>query len=270
MNGIKISIVTICLNNVNSIRATVESVINQSYTNIEYIIVDGGSIDGTMNELTTYRNKISQIISEPDEGLYDAINKGLKLASGDVVGLIHAGDRLFNNQIIEKIAHHFMNNDIDVMYGNSVLVNKKDKPVRINKSPEYQRSLVTRGWMPSHQSIYIRRPLLNQFGYYNLDLHPSSDYEFFLRYFYFNKLRIKSLNAFVLRFAIGGRSTKKYINNLRAQKQHKACWRVNGVEPPLFLVPMKLLRKPIQFIRAYFWRLYIQPPIPEIKEQCTQ
>lgn len=255
MNNLKISIITICLNNVNSIRATVESVINQNYPNIEYIVIDGGSTDGTTEILEEYKNYITKMLSEPDKGLYDAINKGLKLATGNIVGLIHAGDRLFNNIVIEKIANHFIKNDIDIMYGHSLMVNHNDQPVRVNKSPEYKRALVSRGWMPSHQSIYIKRNLLDRYGYYNLEMHPSSDYEFFLRYFYFNKLKIKRLNEFILKFSMGGRSTKNYINNLKAQKQHIACWLVNGEQPPLYLVPMKILRKPIQFIRAASYRL---------------
>jgi len=250
----KVSIITICLNNVNSIKATIESVINQNYSDIEYILIDGGSSDGTLEIISDYKDGIAKIISEPDRGLYDAINKGLKLATGDVVGLIHAGDRLFDNYVIEKIASFFIDNHVDIIYGHSLLVNEFDKPVRVNRSPRFRRSLVARGWMPSHQSIYLRRHLLMQYGYYNLRLHPSSDYEFFLRYFYFNCLRIKLLDVYILKFAMGGRSTKNYMNNLKAQKQHKECWRINGKEPPILLIPLKLLRKPIQFIRAYFLR----------------
>jgi glycosyltransferase involved in cell wall biosynthesis len=251
---LKISIITICYNNAKTIRRTIESVINQSYPAIEYILVDGGSKDGTLDIIGEYKDRISGFISEKDKNLYDAINKGLKMATGDVAGLIHAGDRLFNTEVIQKIADHFTRNDIDIMYGNSLLVNSLDVPVRVNISPEYSRGLVKRGWMPSHQSIYIRRPLLEKYGYYNISLHPSSDYEFFLRYFYFNNLKIKKLNAFVLRFSMGGISTRNYMNNLRGQKQHVECWKVNGENPPFYLVPMKLLRKPRQFVVAAWYR----------------
>ncbi|MCT4588719.1 MAG: glycosyltransferase [Carboxylicivirga sp.] len=254
MEALKVSIITICLNNEETVEATVASVLGQSYPNIEYIVVDGASTDGTLRALEPYKSEIACLISEPDKGLYDAINKGLHKATGDVVGLIHAGDRLYDANIIEKIVEHFDDKKPDVMYGHSILVNADDHPVRVNRSPAYKRSLVQQGWMPSHQSIYMKRSLLDQFGYYNLDLHPSSDYEFFLRYFYFNKLKVSRLDEYVLRFAMGGRSTRDYRNNLRAQKQHVECWRVNGEEPPIYLVPLKLLRKPIQFIRAWFWQ----------------
>lgn len=255
MCTLKISIVTICYNNAKQIRATIESVVNQSYKNIEYIIIDGKSSDDSPNIIREYEKHLYKYVSEPDQNLYDAINKGLKLATGDVVGLIHAGDRLFNNEIIQKIADHFYINDIDIMYGNSILVNDKNIPVRVNRSPEYKKYLVKMGWMPSHQSIYMKKEILDKTGYYNLDLHPSADYEFFLRYFYFNNYKIKRLNEFVLRFATGGRSTRNYMNNLRGQKQHIQCWKVNGEKPPFFLIPLKLLRKPRQFAVAAFYRI---------------
>ncbi len=250
MNNPKISIISICFNNEKDIRPTIKSVINQTYPNIEYIIVDGKSTDGTLKIIKEFNDRISKWISEPDQGLYDAINKGIKMATGDIVGLIHAGDKLYDNRVIEKIADHFEKNDVDVSYGHSKLVNEKGIPVRINRSPNFSKKLIRQGWMPSHQSIYIRRSVFEKHGYYNLALHPSSDYEFFLRYFYFNNLRVKRLDEYILKFAMGGRSTKNYLNNLKAQKQHKECWKVNGENPPLFLIPFKLMRKPKQFVLA--------------------
>jgi len=252
----KISIVTICFNNVNEIRRTIESVVAQSYKDIEYVVVDGGSSDGTIDIINEYSGKVSNFLSEPDRNMYDAINKGLALASGDVVGLIHAGDRLYDTDTVKKIAAHFVAHDIDVMYGHSVMVGENDIPVRINKSPEYKRSLVKRGWMPSHQSIYVKRDTLYKYGLYKLDLHPSADYEFFLRYFYFNRLSIKRLDEYILRFSMGGMSTRNYLNNLRSQKQQIKCWEENGETPPFYLVPLKLLRKPKQFLLAIIYRVF--------------
>jgi len=257
LNMEKVSIVTICYNNSKDIRATVESVLSQSYNNIEYIIVDGKSRDNTLEIVSEYSDRISKIISEPDKNLYDAINKGIRLSTGDIVGLIHAGDRLFDNQIVEKIASHFTENEIDAMYGNSIIVNSNDLPVRVNKSPEFNKKLFEVGWMPSHQSIYIRRDKLDMKNLYRLDLGGSADYEFVLRHFYFGSLKVKKLDEFVIRFAIGGRSTKflNYFKLFKVQKVHIKCWKLNGKTPPFYMVPLKLLRKVKQFALALYYNV---------------
>ncbi|SHE34633.1 glycosyltransferase [Fodinibius roseus] len=248
--GFKISVITICFNNEQEIRDTIESVVDQAYDEIEYIVVDGNSMDNTMAIIREYSEHINTIISEPDEGMYDAINKGFRLATGDVVGLIHAGDRLFDDQVISRIAEHFISNDIDAMYGHSILVNKEDEPVRVNKSPEFRKSLFKVGWMPSHQSVYIKKEVIERLGNYRTDLGGSADYEFVLRYFYFNDLKVKRLDAYILRFAMGGRSTSNYHKIFKSQAIQKKCWKLNGEAPPFYMIPLKLLRKIPQFYKA--------------------
>lgn len=247
----KISIVTIAYNNASDIRPTLESVVNQSYSNIEYIVVDGNSTDGTVDIINEYKSDIYLFISERDKGMYDAINKGIKASTGDIVGLIHAGDRLYDEHIIGKIANHFTENDIDAMYGHSILIKDDDRPFRVNKSPEFKKKLMKRGWMPSHQSVYIRREVFDELGLYRLDLGGSADYEFVLRYFYVNPLKIKRLDDFIVRFSIGGRSTTNYSGTLvTSQKRHLKAWEIHGIKPPSYIIPFKLLRKIPQFIRA--------------------
>ncbi|REL24733.1 glycosyltransferase [Rhodohalobacter sp. SW132] len=251
----KISIVTIAYNNAADIRPTLESVVNQTYDNIEYVVVDGDSSDGTVEIINEYKSGIDTFISEPDKGMYDAINKGIKASTGDIVGLIHAGDRLFDEHVIGKIANHFSENEIDASYGQSVLVGDDDQPVRVNISPEFSKSLFKIGWMPSHQSIYIRREIFDQLDYYRTDLGGSGDYEFVLRYFYFNDLRVKRLDEYIIRFSMGGRSTSNYHKILKTQMVHVNCWKLNGQSPPIYMVPLKLLRKVPQFLRAFKMKL---------------
>src|SRR5699024_9063597 len=148
---------------------TIESVASQAYDNIEYIIVDGKSTDNTVGIVDEYSGYINATISEPDEGMYDAINKGIKVATGAVGGLIQAGDRLCDQQVIPSIAGHFLSNNIEAMYGHSILVNNKDEPVRVNKSPKFRKSLFKAGWMPSHQSVYIKKEVIKRLGYYRTD-----------------------------------------------------------------------------------------------------
>lgn len=251
----KISIISIAYNNEKDIKGTLESVINQDYKDIEYIVVDRASTDKTLDIVKSYGNKIAKIISEPDNGIYDAINKGIKQATGDVVGLIHAGDRLYDKSVLSSIASHFENNDIDASYGHSVIVNSNDQPVRINKSPEFKKSLFKKGWMPSHQSIYIKREIFDRLGYYRLDIEGSGDYEFVLRYMYFNDIKIKRLDRFIIKFSMGGTSTSNYARIIRTQKVHIKCWELNGESPPFYMVPLKLGRKIPQFAKAFMKKI---------------
>lgn len=255
MKNLKISIITISYNNEKDIRKTIESVVNQTYKNIEYIVVDGKSSDNTLGIVNEYKDKIARIISEKDKNLYDAINKGIKMATGDIVGLIHAGDRLFDKNVIVDIANFFLQYKIDALYGHSYLVNKNDIPVRINKSPNFRKSLFKIGWMPSHQSIYIKRSIFDKLGLYRTDIGGSGDYEFVLRYFFFNNLTFKLFDRFIVRFALGGTSTSNYHKILKTQMTHVKCWKINGQSPPFYMVPLKLLRKVKQFTSAYFFNL---------------
>lgn len=243
---LKVSIITICYNNGHEIRATIESVINQTYNQIEYIIIDGASKDNSLSIINEYKDKITKIVSEPDQGIYDAINKGLKIATGDIVGLIHAGDKLYNNQVIEKIVSFFkINCDLDISYGNSVMINQKGKLCRINESPEFSRPLIRRGWMPSHQSIYCKREIFAKYGYYDTEIGWAADYEWFIRIFHKEELKIKRLKQYILKFTIGGTSTKSYKSRF-TEKHHrmiKKCWEVNGLKAPVGIVYWQMFRK---------------------------
>ena len=249
----KISIVTICYNNEKDIRATIESVVNQTYPYIEYIIKDGGSKDGTLAVVEEYKDKIAQIISAPDKGLYDAINTGIKAATGDVVGLIHAGDQLYDNEVVADIVRFFKENDVDVMYGHSRIVNTEGVTKRINRSPEFSRGLVKRGWMPSHQSIYVKRELFDKYGYYSQNVGGSGDYEWFIKYFYVNadKLKIKLNDRYIVKFFLGGQSTSNLASRGKKKNRDilKKCWLNNGVKPPFALPYLKLFRT----LRMMLW-----------------
>jgi glycosyltransferase len=246
----KISIITICRNNEKDIRPTIESVINQTYSDIEYIIVDGLSQDKTLEIIHEYRDKITKIISEPDKGLYDAINKGINAATGDIVGLIHAGDRLYDKFIIEKMAKYFIENKVDAIYGHSKIINAKKEVVRINESPQFKQSLFKQGWFPSHQSFYAKRALFQKYGLYNLKYKIAADYELLLRFLYFNDVKVSLLDEFIVSFSLGGTSTKNIKNILKLNKECADAWKDNGEAIPFYTIPMKLLRKIPQFIKA--------------------
>jgi glycosyltransferase len=248
----KISIITICFNNEADIRPTLESVVNQTYSDIEYIIVDGSSQDNTLAIVNEYKDKIAKIISEPDKGLYDAINKGIKAATGDVVGLIHAGDRLFDKEVIAKIARHFEEKDIDALYGHSQVINNENRMVRLNQSPLFHKSLFKKGWFPSHQSFYAKKELFQKYGLYNLNYKIAADYELLLRFLYFNNVKVSLLNEFILLFSLGGTSTKSLKNIVNLNKECIMAWKTNGQNIPFYTIPLKLLRKIPQYLKAKF------------------
>jgi len=253
--GPKVSIVTVAYNCASSILPTMQSVFDQTYSNIEYIVVDGASKDQTLELVLMHRDKIAHIVSEPDSNMYDGINKGIRLATGEVFGLIHAGDRLYSRDTIAKIAAAFTCDQLDAVYGHSVHVDKADKVVRENRSPPFSLSAIRRGWMPSHQGIYIKKRLIESHGDYRTDLGGDGDYEFFIRHFYKHTIGAKLVNDFVVRFSLGGSSTTNYHRLFKRQLAHVNCWRINGLSPPPFLVTFKLARKVPQFFRGLLSRV---------------
>lgn len=151
----KVSIITVVWNNADTIKDAIESVLNQTYKNIEYIIVDGGSTDGTIEIIQSYGNKISKFISEKDEGIYDAMNKGIKLATGDIVGILNSDDFYKSNDVIETVVREFISKDIDCLYGDLEYVDKNDtsKVIRYWKSNPYKEGLFQKGWHPPHPTF---------------------------------------------------------------------------------------------------------------------
>lgn len=257
----KISIITICFNNERDIRATIESVVNQTYSDIEYIIKDGGSKDNTIAIAKEYKERFEsvpghsyRVISCKDKGIYDAINQGIEAATGDVVGLIHSGDRLHDENIITNLARTFEENNADIVYGSSKAVKAEDKVVRVNIAKPFSKRIIRNGWVPPHMGIYVRKNSLNSFGLYRLDIGYAADYEWMIRYLYkhADELKIIGIKDFVVRFAMGGTSTSnlKVVVEKKQRNALENSWIVNGLTPPKLLVIRKWLSKVPMYIRA--------------------
>lgn len=206
----KVSVITVCYNRKATIEESINSVLDQDYPDIEYIVVDGNSSDGTQQIIEKYSDKISNYISEPDKGMYDAINKGLAMATGDVVGLMHSDDVFYDKGVVSEIVSAFKKNpDSDGIYGNGIYVtnDEEQKIVRNRIGGEYDYKKLKSGWLPLHPTVYIKKAVIERYGNYNLKFKIASDTEFLLRYLYKYKIKMTYLNSYVVKMRMGGLST---------------------------------------------------------------
>lgn len=206
----RISIITVCYNRKATIEKTIKSVLEQKYSNIEYIIIDGNSSDGTKEIIESYRDKISKYISEPDKGMYDAINKGLQLATGDVIGLMHSDDEFYDENAISKIAARFVfNPKTDGVYGDGIYVSNdtEERLIRNRIGGAFSLQKVKSGWLPLHPTVYLKKSIIEKHGLYNLDFKIASDTEFLLRYLYKYRIKMDYINAYIVKMRMGGMST---------------------------------------------------------------
>jgi glycosyltransferase len=206
----RISIITVCYNRKDTIAKAIESVLGQSFYNIEYIIIDGKSTDGTKEIIESYKQHLSQYISESDNGMYDAINKGLKLATGDIVGLMHSDDEFYDNNVLKRIAARFVDNqNIDGVYGDGIYVSNdsEQRIIRDRIGGVFSINRIKRGWLPLHPTVYLKKSIIDKHGFYSLDFKIASDTEFLLRYLYLHKIKMSYINSYIVKMRIGGMST---------------------------------------------------------------
>lgn len=248
----KISIITSCYNRETTIRDAIESVIGQSYLNIEYIVVDGASKDNSLSIINEYKDRITKIISEPDKGMYEGINKGIKVATGDIIGLMHSDDFFYSKDTVERIIREFERTDADLVYGNGLFVDFKDtdKVVRNWISGRYSKQKMHRGWLPLHPTVYIKRECFAQLGLYDESFKIAADSDFLVRYMYEGNLEISYLNEYIVRMRMGGLSTdpekmkRKWAEDLKLYRNHGFS--------PYWTLGCKILSKIPQFISAKF------------------
>lgn len=213
----KVSIITVVFNNAKFIGNCINSIQHQTYKSIEHIVIDGGSTDGTKEIINKYKERIAIYISEPDQGMYDGLNKGLKLATGDVIGILHSDDILDNNSIIEKIANEFSKASIDGLYGNLVYVNQNnpDKIIRYWESKEFYPEIIRKGWMPPHPTLFLRKNVVDKTGTFDLKFKIAADYDFMLRVLLTPGIKLKYLPVVITKMRTGGKSNRSFTNIIR-------------------------------------------------------
>lgn len=251
----KVSIITACYNSEKTISKTIKSVINQSYENIEYIIVDGSSNDGTLKIINDFKKKSDLkfiIISENDLGIYDALNKGIKLSKGEIIGFLHSDDFLANTNVISEIVKSFSKNEVDGIYGDLVYVYKNNvkKILRYWKSKNFKNSLLINGWMPPHPTLYLRKSVYKKHGFFNLHYKISSDYDFIIRIFKDEVLKFKYIPMVITKMRYGGISNGNLINIFHKIKEDFIILRKNNVGN-LFT----LLKKNFSKIEQFFFNV---------------
>lgn len=247
----KISIITVCLNSEATIESAIRSVIQQEYTDIEYIVIDGKSTDKTMDIIEKYKDKIFKIISEKDEGMYFAINKGIKLATGEVIGILNSDDFFSNNTVISKIVQTFLLKKTDAVYGDLQYVSRDDeaKIIRNWRSKPYNSGLFLRGWMPPHPTFFLKRYCYEKYGLYNNLFSISADYELMLRMLCKNKISSHYIPEVLVKMRTGGISNVTWTNRLNANREDRMAWRINELKPGFFTFLAKPLSKLTQFFR---------------------
>ena len=202
----KVSIITTCYNREKTIAQAIESVLGQDYPDIEYIVVDGMSQDRSLEVIRSYGSRITKVIAEPDGGMYEAINKGIKAATGEVIGLLHSDDFLMHNHIIAEIVEHFQKTSADMVYGDGLFVDadETEKVIRDWRSGNYHRWKVRLGWLPLHPTVYIKRSAIEQYGLYKEKYQIAADSDFLVRYLYKADLQVEYLGKYVVRMRMGG------------------------------------------------------------------
>lgn len=245
-----VSIITSCYNRKDTIRDAIESVLEQDYLDIEYIIIDGASTDGTIDVIKQYEGCVSKIVSEPDSGMYEAINKGIQLATGDVIGLVHSDDMLYDSHVISDVVSCFEKTNADFVYGDGVFVSSKNinKVIRNWIGGTYKKWKVRMGWLPLHPTCYIRRNVMLREGLYDESFKIAADTDLLVRYLYRACLKVAYMKRYIIRMRMGGLSTDS--------SKRKAMWKEDiriyrsygfGAVPTKL---MKMLWKVPQFISA--------------------
>jgi glycosyltransferase involved in cell wall biosynthesis len=247
-----ISIITVCFNSEATIRDTLESVISQSYPNIEHVIVDGGSKDGTMDIVAEYRESLGPVVSEPDNGLYDAMNKGIGLASGEFVGILNSDDFYESDEVLEVVVASFQSDaSLDMVFGDVVFVVPPDLETisRFYSAGHFRPCKLRFGWMPPHPATFVKKSVYEKHGNYRLDMKISADYEMFVRWLSKAQLKYRWVNRVIVRMRAGGVSTGGLRSSLILNKEIVRACKDNGLYTNLLFVLSKIPLKLLELIR---------------------
>lgn len=245
----KISVITVCYNSEATIEKTIRSVLNQDYCNVEYIIIDGLSSDRTLEIINKFSSRVSKILSEKDHGIYDAMNKGIDLASGDIVGILNSDDVFADKNILTQIASAFQQNrDIEAVIGNIAYVDDYNKTVRFYSSKGWNPSKFIWGYMPAHPSFYCYRKLFFKYGKYRTDFEIASDYELMIRFFKIYSIKYLYLPIKFVDMRLGGKSTRGFSSTIKINQEILKACKLNALSTNYFKLYSKYLFKLFEYL----------------------
>jgi glycosyltransferase involved in cell wall biosynthesis len=247
---LKVSIITAVYNNKEHIADCIRSVLGQAYPEVEHIVIDGGSTDGTVDIIRGYEKNITTWVSERDKGMYDALNKGILMATGDIIGLLHSDDLFHSSDTIAHIVNTFEGSNCDAVYGNLVYTQRDnpDKVIRYWRSKPFKQGMLWKGWMPPHPTLFVKKERYKNEGTFRTDFRIAADYDFMLRLFSYNDLVSSHLDEIVTRMRAGGASNRSLRNIWLKSKEDYIALRENHVGGFLTLF-LKNMQKVFQFVR---------------------
>jgi len=247
----KVSIITAALNNAGTIEDAITSILGQKHNNMEHIVVDGGSKDGTLEIIKKYEEQISKVISEQDNGVYEAMNKGLKVATGDIVAFLNADDFYANEEVVAKIVETMLANNVDCCYGDLEYVarDNPEKTIRRWKSHSYRDDLFEKGWHPPHPTFVVKRQIYEEYGYFNLKFKIAADYELMLRFMKKHDIKSCYIPSVLVKMRAGGKSNKNLSQIIKANIECYQAWRENGLKISPFIMLRKPASKLVQCVR---------------------
>ena len=253
----KVSIITVVYNRADVIRDTIESVLSQTYKNIEYIIIDGASTDGTMDVVNEYKDKISKIISEPDRGLYDAINKGIKEATGDVIGLIHSDDFYLDNLVIQRVVDTFKKENKHMLFADLLYIkgDNKDKVLRYYSAKNFTVKKLKYGFMPPHPTLFVKKEVYEKYGLFKIDYKIAADYEMFVRLLLVNKLSFSYIHLPIVKMRVGGVSSGGIRRKIECNIEVLRAIRSNGLKANHLVLLKKYPIKIIEIIKGHSYNI---------------
>ena len=246
----KVSLITVVYNGEKYLADCIESVIGQTYSDLEYIVIDGASTDSTLSIIEKYRANISQFVSGKDKGMYDALNKGIDMATGEIIGILNADDMLASSDVIGNIVAQFEKYDADGVYGNLNYIDPHRDNAIVRKwvSKPFTANDIKMGWMPAHPTLYLKKELFKKFGYYSLDFGTAADYELMLRFLYQYQVKAVFLDQLIVNMRIGGMSNASMKHRYHALVNDLKALKANRLPFPLFTLLLKKISKLKQFL----------------------